>query len=59
MQPGVLLGMCAGAGTDTPAFAAIQESAKSAVRTLGYGVAYGVGKMLLAVWGTVTVALLK
>jgi putative transport protein len=59
MQPGVLLGVCAGAGTATPALAAIQESAKSAVPTLGYGVAYAVGNVLLAVWGTVIVALLK
>jgi len=59
MQPGVLLGVCAGAGTATPALAAIQESAKSAVPTLGYGVAYAVGNVLLAVWGTVIVALLR
>ena len=59
MQPGVLLGVCAGAGTATPALAAIQEAAKSAVPTLGYGVAYAVGNVLLAVWGTVIVALLK
>jgi putative transport protein len=58
MQPGVLLGVCAGAGTATPALAAIQEAAKSAVPTLGYGVAYAVGNVLLALWGTVIVALL-
>jgi putative transport protein len=59
MQPGVLLGVCAGAGTATPALAAIQETAKSAVPTLGYGVSYAVGNVLLAVWGTVIVALLR
>jgi putative transport protein len=59
MHPGVLLGVCAGAGTATPALAAIQEAAKSAVPTLGYGVAYAVGNVLLAVWGTVIVALLR
>jgi putative transport protein len=59
MQPGVLLGVCAGAGTATPALAAIQETARSAVPTLGYGVAYAVGNVLLAVWGTVIVALLR
>jgi putative transport protein len=59
MQPGVLLGVCAGGGTATPALAAIQETAKSAVPTLGYGVAYSVGNVLLALWGTVIVALLK
>jgi putative transport protein len=58
MHPGVLLGVCAGAGTATPALAAIQEAAKSPVPTLGYGVAYAVGNVLLALWGTVIVALL-
>lgn len=59
MHPGVLLGVCAGAGTATPALAAIQEAAKSAVPTLGYGVAYAVGNVLLALWGTVIVAMLS
>lgn len=47
MQPGVLLGVCAGAGTATPALAAIQEAARSPVPTLGlgYGVAYAVGNL--------------
>jgi len=58
MQPGVLLGVCAGAGTATPALAAIQEAADSQVPTLGYGVAYAVGNVLLALWGTLIVALL-
>jgi putative transport protein len=58
MHPGVLLGVCAGAGTATPALAAIQEAAKSPVPTLGYGVAYAVGNVLLALWGTVIVALM-
>jgi putative transport protein len=58
MHPGILLGVCAGAGTATPALAAIQEAAKSPVPTLGYGVAYAVGNVLLALWGTVIVALL-
>ena len=58
MHPGVLLGVCAGAGTATPALAAIQEAAKSPVPTLGYGVSYAVGNVLLALWGTVIVAML-
>jgi putative transport protein len=58
MHPGVLLGVCAGAGTATPALAAIQERAKSSIPTLGYGVSYAVGNVLLALWGTVIVALL-
>ena len=52
MHPGVLLGVCAGGGTATPALAAIQEAAKSPVPTLGYGVAYAVGNVLLALWGS-------
>ena len=58
MHPGVLLGVCAAAFTATPALAAIQEQAKSSVPTLGYGVSYAVGNVLLALWGTVIVALL-
>ncbi len=58
MEPGILLGVCAGAGTATPALAAIQETARSAVPTLGYGVAYAVGNVLLALWGTIIVGLL-
>jgi putative transport protein len=59
MHPGVMLGVVAGACTSTPALAAVQEAAKSAVPTLGYGVAYAVGNVLLALWGTVIVLLLK
>ena len=59
MHPGVMLGVVAGACTATPALAAIQESGKSAVPTLGYGVAYAVGNVLLALWGTVIVALVR
>ncbi len=58
MHPGVVLGVCAGAGTATPALAAIQEVAQSRIPTLGYGVSYAVGNVLLALWGTVIVSLL-
>jgi putative transport protein len=58
MHPGILLGVVAGAGTATPALAAVQEVAKSAVPTLGYGVSYAMGNVLLALWGTVIVLLL-
>jgi putative transport protein len=57
MHPGILLGVCAGAGTATPALAAIQEKAKSRIPTLGYGVSYAVGNVLLALWGTLVVML--
>ncbi len=58
MHPGVLLGVCAGACTATPALAAVQEAADSTVPSLGYGVAYAVGNVLLAIWGTVIVTLM-
>ncbi|HEX2653518.1 MAG TPA: aspartate-alanine antiporter [Xanthobacteraceae bacterium] len=58
MHPGILLGACAGAGTATPALAAVQEVAKSSVPTLGYGVSYAVGNVFLALWGTVIIFLL-
>jgi putative transport protein len=58
MHPGVLLGVCAGGCTATPALAAVQEAARSSVPSMGYGVAYAVGNVLLAIWGTVIVALL-
>ena len=58
MHPGVMLGVCAGGGTATPALAAIQEAANSPVPTLGYGVAYAIGNVLLALWGSVIVALM-
>jgi putative transport protein len=58
MHPGVLLGVCAGACTATPALAAVQETAKSAVPAMGYGIAYAVGNVFLALWGTVIVAMI-
>ena len=59
MHPGILLGVCAGAGTSAPALAAIQEAAGSRIPTLGYGVGYAVGNVLLAFWGTVIVLLMS
>jgi putative transport protein len=58
MHPGVLLGVCAGACTATPALAAVQEAARSAVPVTGYGIAYAVGNVFIAVGGTVIVPLL-
>jgi putative transport protein len=57
MHPGILLGVCAGAGTSAPGLAAVQEVAGSRIPTLGYGVSYAVGNVLLALWGTVIVLL--
>jgi putative transport protein len=58
MHPGVLLGVCAGASTSAPGLAAVQDVAKSRIPTLGYGVSYAVGNVLLALWGSVIVAVM-
>jgi putative transport protein len=57
MHPGVLLGVCAGAGTSAPGLAAVQEAAKSKIPTLGYGASYAIGNVFLALWGSVMVLL--
>jgi putative transport protein len=59
MHPGILLGVCCGAGTSAPALAAVQEVAKSKIPTLGYGVTYAVGNVLLSLWGSLIVALMS
>jgi putative transport protein len=58
LHPGVLLGICAGGGTSPAGLAAVQDAARSKVPTLGYGVSYAVGNVLLALWGSVVVVLL-
>jgi len=58
LHPGIVLGIVAGAGTSPAGLAAVQDEAKSRVPTLGYGVSYAVGNVLLALWGSVIVALL-
>ena len=55
MHPGVLLGVCAGAGTSAPALSQLEKAAGSRIPTLGYGVACAVGNVLLAFWGTLLV----
>ena len=50
--------VCAGGCTATPALAAVQEAARSSVPSIGYGVAYAVGNVFLAIWGTVIVLLM-
>ncbi len=58
LHPGVLLGICAGAGTSPAGLAAVQEKARSKIPTLGYGVSYAVGNLMLALWGSLLVILL-
>ncbi|MES0825408.1 aspartate:alanine exchanger family transporter [Ruegeria sp. SCP11] len=58
INEGILAGTCCGAGTSAPGLAAVQEAAQSQVPTLGYGLGYAVGNVLLALWGSVIVILL-
>ncbi len=58
MHPGIALGICAGAGTSQSGLAAVQEASESEVATLGYGVSYAIGNILLALSGTLIVALM-
>ena len=55
MHPGMLLGVCSGAGTSAPALAEVEKAAQSKIPSLGYGVACALGNVLLAVSGTVLV----
>jgi putative transport protein len=59
MNPLVLLGACAGAGTMTAALRAVQDEARSSVPALGYTVPYAVGNILLTAWGPVIVAMMS
>lgn len=59
MNPVLLLGACAGAGTVTAALRAIQDEAGSDLPVLGYTVPYAVGNILLTAWGPVIVVLTR
>uniref|UniRef100_Q01VG0 YidE/YbjL duplication n=1 Tax=Solibacter usitatus (strain Ellin6076) TaxID=234267 RepID=Q01VG0_SOLUE len=56
LHPAIVLGICAGAGTSQSGLAAVQEAADSRVPTLGYGVSYAIGNILLALCGSLIVA---
>ncbi len=58
MNPLIVLGACAGAGTITAALRAVQEEASSSVPALGYTVPYAIGNILLTAWGPVIVAMM-
>jgi putative transport protein len=59
MNPVILLGACAGAGTVTAALRSIQDEAGSKLPVLGYTVPYAVGNILLTAWGPVVVMLTR
>lgn len=58
MNPLIVLGACAGAGTITAALRAVQDEAQSNYPALGYTVPYAIGNILLTAWGPVLVALM-
>ena len=59
MNPVLLFGACAGAGTVTAALRGIQDEAGSKLPVLGYTVPYAIGNILLTAWGPVIVILTK
>ena len=59
MEPLVVLGACAGAGTITAALRAIQDEARSSIPALGYTVPYAIGNILLTAWGPVLIGLMS
>jgi putative transport protein len=59
MNPVILLGACAGAGTVTAALRSIQDEAGSKLPVLGYTVPYAIGNILLTAWGPVIVMLTR
>ena len=59
MNPVLLLGACAGAGTATAALRAVQDEAGSKLPVLGYTVPYALGNILLTAWGPVIVVLTR
>jgi putative transport protein len=59
INPVILLGAQAGAGTTTPGLKALQDSADSKVPVLGYTVPYALGSILLTAWGPVIVGMMS
>ncbi len=59
MNPLIVLGACAGAGTITAALRAVQDEAKSNAPALGYTVPYAIGNILLTAWGPVIVMMMS
>jgi putative transport protein len=58
MDPLIVLGACAGAGTITAALRAIQDQTQNSYPALGYTVPYAIGNLLLTAWGPVLVGLM-
>lgn len=56
-HPAILFGACAGVRTTTAALGMVQETAKSKIPALGYGMPYAVGNTVLTIYGMVIVLL--
>lgn len=56
-HPAILFGACAGVRTTTAALGMIQETAKSKIPALGYGMPYAIGNTVLTIFGMVIVLL--
>jgi putative transport protein len=59
LNPVLLFGALTGAGTVTPALNALKEGADSPAPTLGYAVPYAFGNVLLTIWGTIIIHLMR
>jgi putative transport protein len=59
MNPLIVLGACAGAGTITAALRAVQDEAQSSIPALGYTVPYAIGNILLTAWGPILIGLMS
>ena len=59
MNPVLLMGASAGAGTSTPALRAVQDVAQSKLPVLGYTVPYAIAAIVMAAWGPVIVMLIR
>lgn len=59
MEPVILVGAEAGAGTTTAALRAVQDVSGSKLPVLGYTVPYAVANILLTAWGPIVVALMR
>ncbi len=58
LNPVLLLGAMAGAGTCTAALNSVKEDAESSIPVIGYTVPYAIGNVLLTVWGALIVSLI-
>ena len=59
INPVLLFGALTGSGTVITALYALKESSDSSAPTLGYAVPYAFGNVILTVWGTVIIHLIR